>query len=788
MKKIYFLAVLLATCVNAQFTKIMDLTGTLTQDMFAPINNYNVWNNKIFYHKPAADNTINIMVTDGTVAGTQVVKNIPFPAGSTSMIVNSYKPAGNGIYIKINYTANNNLFDEVWFSDGTAANTVKVSTNSRAHIGGLSHTATINNFNRPHQPSHLGNIFYFWRSADGNGANTTMYLWKSDGTASGTMQAATAVHYPFDNQMSDEYFDMGLIYNGDYYFLGQDISSNLVKNKLYKLNGGNPSIIASFSEITRMGTVFKGNMYFLAKKDFGTNSGYTQREVFKSDGTTAGTGVFVNLNGSNDGQSYLDSFSFHKTTDYMFIGSANNNVFATDGYTSALIPLYTGTTYSADGFYYDDKNVFFIRKSSDTNLYDSFSYSLPDFTKKIITKRFYNSTFGQVLNGTLWIANKPSYSSYYYTPWRSAGSDDTTLATTNSYNFATNFVLLNSVLHGFTSYFGMNTSLWRFDPNFTFTNTYGDNNWGNPNNWTAKNTPLNYDDVTIPASQTPQITGNAFANNLTISSPITLTSGNLNVGGNLNLGSSVTLNNNNLNLIGTNSQISNGNATNYIVTNGTGTVNVENLNAARSAVTLPIGTATNYNPITISNSGTPDTFSARISEGIANTTNGAVNATWDISEGTAGGSNVNLTFGWNAAQQNVNFSAAGAMVGHYYNGQWNQENSGSVTGNGPFDITATGITTFSPFGVMNFGALATAEVRNSSVHVYPNPFRNYLQVEMEENGTITLFDVSGKMVQTAMLKEGPNRLEVGVLPAGLYYYALKNLKGGTIASGKLLKN
>ena len=128
------------------------------------------------------------------------------------------------------------------------------------------------------------------------------------------------------------------------------------------------------------------------------------------------------------------------------------------------------------------------------------------------------------------------------------------------------------------------------------------------------------------------------------------------------------------------------------------------------------------------------------------------------------------------------------MVGHYYNGQWNQENSGSVTGSGPFAITSTGITTFSPFGVMNFGALATAEVRNSSVHVYPNPFSNYLQVEMEENGTITLFDVSGKMVQTAMLKEGPNRLEVGVLPAGLYYYALKNVKGGTIASGKLLKN
>ena len=788
MKNFYFLAIFfISVIVNAQFTKIMDLTGTLTQDMFAPINNYNVWNNKIFYHKPAADNTIYIMVTDGTVAGTQVVKNIPFPAGSTSMIVNSYKPAGNGIYIKINYMANNNLFDEVWFSDGTAANTVKVSTNSRAHIGGLSHTATINNFNRPHQPSHLGNIFYFWRSADGNGANTTMYLWKSDGTASGTMQAATAVHYPFDNQMSDEYFDMGLIYNGDYYFLGQDVSSNLVKNKLYKLNGGNPSIIASFSEITRMGTVFKGNMYFLAKKDFGTNSGYTQREVFKSDGTTAGTGVFVNLNGSNDGQSYLDSFSFHKTTDYMFIGSANNNVFATDGYTSALIPLYTGTTYSADGFYYDDKNVFFIRKSSDTNLYDSFSYSLPDFTKKIITKRFYNSTVGQVLNGTLWIANKPSYSSYYYTPWRSAGSDDTTLATTNSYNFATNFVLLNSVLHGFSSYFGMNTSLWRFDPNFTFTNTYGDNNWGNPNNWTAKNTPLNYDDVTIPASQTPQITGNAFANNLTVSSPINLTSGNLNVGGNLNLGSSVTLNNNNLNLIGSNSQISNGNATNYIVTNGTGTVNVENLNTAKGTVNLPIGTATNYNPVSISNSGTSDTFSVKVSDGISNTSNGAVNATWDIAETTAGGSDVSLTLGWNASQQNATFNSGNAKVGHFVNGAWTEENSGMVSGSGPYSISATGISSFSPFAVMNFTALGTVDFTKSEISVYPNPFTEILNAEVKENATLSIFDLSGKLVSIHLLKKGRNEINKAELQSGVYVYQIKNIKREVVSSGKIIK-
>ena len=82
-----------------------------------------------------------------------------------------------------------------------------------------------------------------------------------------------------------------------------------------------------------------------------------------------------------------------------------------------------------------------------------------------------------------------------------------------------------------------------------------------------------------------------------------------------------------------NSKVSNS----YIVTNGTGTVNIENLNSARGTVTLPIGTETNYNPVSIANTGTSDTYSVRVSHGISNTSNGAVDSTLDISEAVSGG-------------------------------------------------------------------------------------------------------------------------------------------------------
>ena len=797
MKPLLFISsFLIGFFVNAQFSKVMDLPPSLYPPSSLSTNEYNTWNNKMFYVKAAGGNSYDLIVTDGTTAGTLQVANMPKPADASSWMLSSFKRSGNGMYIKFSYYDNITFLqnDELWFSDGTAGNTHKLLTNSRINISGLHTLPSVQNYQRPYQASHIGNIFYFWKGPD-NIYSSSLSLWQSDGTPAGTqpVSGAVGVHLPHEIGLSDEYWDVGLVYNGDYYFLAQDTAINAVRAKFYKLEAGAPQLLGSYQNAVRMGTVFKNKIYFMATQEFVPNSGYFQREIFQSDGTAAGTFVFYNFSGDNagNGVNEQDHFTFHKTANYMFIRTNDNllhNILVTDGSTN-FKSLYSGSVYPVTHFYVDDQMAYFLRVSNDTNLYSSFAVNMSTLEKTTITKPFFNTDKGAVRNGTLWISNKPTYSSTSYTPWRSTGTDETTMATTNSFNFSTNFFPLGNNLHAFSSYLGsLYNALYRFEDNFTFNNSTGDNQWATPMNWTAKMIPLQFDDVAIFSSQNLVITSSAFANNITLNSPMDLAGGDLNINGILNLGAKVTLNGNNLNLKGSSSQVINGNATNYVVTNGTGTVNVENLNAARSAVMLPIGTSTNFNPVTISNTGTSDTFSARVSDGISNAPNGVVNVTWDISEGAAGGSNVNLNFVWNAAQQNATFSAASAKVGHYYNGQWNQENSGSVTGTGPYDITATGITTFSPFGVMSFGALATAEVRNSSVHVYPNPFSNYLQVETEENGTLMLFDASGKVIDVAMVKKGNNRLEMGVIPAGLYHYALKNLKGGTIASGKLLKN
>ena len=341
---------------------------------------------------------------------------------------------------------------------------------------------------------------------------------------------------------------------------------------------------------------------------------------------------------------------------------------------------------------------------------------------------------------------------------------------------------LNGNLYFFAG-LGNAMKLYKFQGDYTFNRSAG-NSWNAPANWNTGVVPLSSEDTRVPAGSDVEISSATSARNLALNAPLHIVSGSLNLAGNLNLNSKITLNGNNLNLKGNSSQITNGNSTNYIVTNGTGTVNVENLNSARGTVNLPIGTASNYNPVSIANTGTSDTFSARVSDGISNTTNGAVNATWEISEATAGGSNVSLTLGWNTSQQNAAFNSASAKVGHYLNGNWTEENSGTVSNN---SITATGISSFSPFAVMNFGTLAATDFSKSKVSVYPNPFNENLNISTENGGVVNFYDLSGKLVATSVLMKGTNSLNKSSLAKGVYIYQIRNTIGESLSSGKVIK-
>lgn len=97
----------------------------------------------------------------------------------------------------------------------------------------------------------------------------------------------------------------------------------------------------------------------------------------------------------------------------------------------------------------------------------------------------------------------------------------------------------------------------------------------------------------------------------------------------------------------------------YIVTNGTGKVyDFVGTNQSRF---FPVGTFTSYNPIRITGAGsghTDDSIYVNVKDCVLSQgTMGAyveqniVNKTWDISEFTIGGSNINATLQWNATDE-----------------------------------------------------------------------------------------------------------------------------------------
>lgn len=183
---------------------------------------------------------------------------------------------------------------------------------------------------------------------------------------------------------------------------------------------------------------------------------------------------------------------------------------------------------------------------------------------------------------------------------------------------------------------------------------------------------------------------------ITISGTLTLTSGKLNAG-------------NNTVIIGNAGAIAGGSSSNYI----TGKLQINNVTTSR---TFPVGNST-YNPAIIVNTGTADNFTVSVGDfitsdgtsgGSAVTTN-AVQRTWSITEGSAGGSNVTLTLQWNTGEELGTFNTErgnnNIYISHYTGGGWNAGTAGAASGAGPFTISRSGITSFSPFGIGGGGAL-----------------------------------------------------------------------------------
>ena len=763
---------------SAQLTVVKEITasGLVPQEADQFLWQNNKWNGKRYF-PVASTPSVAIAVTDGTDAGTKVIKNLGH-SGVLSAAIKAIIPAKDHFYIHVYVYKSWSpyvQYDELWKSDGTEAGTVllKRFDEGGATTEGIS--ITTDQYEAANR-SLSGNEMYFYGYTGSNGRK----IWKTDGTAAGT------------SMIADKSANALTRLNDDVYFASDF--------KLWKISGTTGSVELIdvpniFIVATMRMAAFKNKLYFMG---FDETNGV---ELWSSDGTPSGTKIFTNTSPLTNNVYSLTTFNLTSTDDYLLFSTLHNasvntrhTLYRTDGTLGGTVQLSPADavdagTSSGSMFSKTNENFYCFNMNQKT----IFRINYQENGYSIVSTGAYNAGNLVDYKGTAWYAGgtaSMSGNNDFAEPHRTDGVQTvktfdiiTLMQGTN--NIGSNpfgFHELNGNLYFFAG-LGNAMKLYQFQGDYTFNRSAG-NSWNAPANWNTGVVPLSSEDTLVPAGSDVEISSAASARNLALNAPLHIVSGSLNLAGDLNLNSRITLNNSKLNLKGISSTITGGNATNYIVTNGTGSVNVENLNSARGTVNLPIGTASNYNPVSIANTGTSDTFSARVSDGISNTTNGAVNATWEISEATAGGSNVSLTLGWNASQQNAAFDSGTAKVGHYLNGNWAEENSGAVSNN---SITATGISSFSPFAVMNFGTLATSDFSKSKVSVYPNPFNENLNISTENGGVVHFYDLSGKLVSTSILMKGANSLNKSSLSKGVYIYQIKNTNDEILSSGKVIK-
>jgi ELWxxDGT repeat protein len=271
--------------------------GTTLLASFAAANFTKLYNigSQLLFFADDGEHGRELWHTDGTVAGTGLV--IDLVPGSNSPVAqfnNSYS-AGvvNG---ELWFSATTDPFQpalDIWKSDGTASGTVKVASHATV-FGPSSNSGGAADFTDMN-----GTAFFFAGSNE---------IWRSDGTESGTVPVT-------DNGVAFATEPL-LAINGTLFFAA-GASASTLGLELWK-SDGTPHSMTVVKDINPAGSssphsfVAVGNeLYFLASTY--NSSGFLQTDLWKSDGTDGGTqqvtffeGAIENLTNVN-GTLYFDA-------------------------------------------------------------------------------------------------------------------------------------------------------------------------------------------------------------------------------------------------------------------------------------------------------------------------------------------------------------------------------------------------------------------------------------------------------------------------------------------------
>jgi hypothetical protein len=262
---------------------------------------------------------------------------------------------------------------------------------------------------------------------------------------------------------------------------------------------------------------------------------------------------------------------------------------------------------------------------------------------------------------------------------------------------------------------------------------------------------------------------------LTVSGTLSLVNGYLGIG------------DNNL-VISEKGNIQGGSASNYIITNGTGSLTIA-VPATGTPYIFQVGTQNNYAPVAVTNnSDAPGMFSVSAIEGVltnGNTgsdmcnTQSMVNTSWNISSTLRANADVSLEMFWNTNMQVNGFNNAQAYASQYTTDGWNTNDYTTATANnnGSFSLKLAGVTSFSQYAV--FGKNTATGIKNiaadPSFSLYPNPASGVINLSVAETASfpiLKIYDASGKEISSQQVENSLTTLDISNLSGGIYFASL----------------
>jgi ELWxxDGT repeat protein len=282
-----------------------DSGTTLVKDIYAGADSskphqFIAYNNMVLFLAKNAANGEELWRTDGTDGGTMLVKDInPGPASCTSieLFPGFAFPVLFGTHSfnnKVYFTATDGVnAGEIWMTDGTGANTTLVKNIVEGM--GASFVLLLNAVDVPGK--------FIFPVSDGTSRSE---LWQSDGTPGGT-----SVFKAFDPINPGDIPVIALNYS----YQNGSLSSNLFQgNKFFFIAGtatqgtevwvsdgtlANTAILKDINPGTASGIDFAANVsyiYTMTTFFFAANDGVNGNELWKTDGTGAGTTLVQDIN------------------------------------------------------------------------------------------------------------------------------------------------------------------------------------------------------------------------------------------------------------------------------------------------------------------------------------------------------------------------------------------------------------------------------------------------------------------------------------------------------------